>query len=173
MSATWISLQSVIQLGVAVNAAMFSVAALRGPLVARERNATDTLLRLHGRLLGNATVTADPQWKSFHSLAIRMRGAFAESERSIEHWDKWIQVIAGVAAAASMVALVMSAYFQETAVELFGVAVLVGLTVLPSLLAIIFNAYFVRRKLEAVKRLRTEADPYLVDLVKKDGANRA
>ena len=118
MSATWISLQSVIQLGVAINAAIFSVAALHGPLVARERDATNTLLRLNGRLLGNTTVTADPGWKSFHSLAISIRGAFAESERSIEHWDKWIQGIAGVAAAASMVALVMSAYLQKTSIAL-------------------------------------------------------
>ena len=168
MSATWISLQSVIQLGVAINAAIFSVAALRGPLVARERDATDTLLRLHGRLLGNTTVTADPEWKSFHALAINIRAAFAESERSIEHWDKWIQVIAGVAAAASMVALVMSAYLQKTAIALLGVAVLVGLTVLPSLIAILFNAYFVRGKLKAVKALRAEADPHLVVLIKKN-----
>ena len=83
MSATWTSLQSVIQLGVAINAAIFSVAALRGPLVARERDATDSLLRLHGRLLGNTTVTADPKWKSFHSLAIQHQRRFRR-EREVD-----------------------------------------------------------------------------------------
>jgi len=69
---TWTSLQSLIQLGVAINAAIFSVAALREPLLAREREATDTLTRRHDSMLADQAAKADAKWPEFHSHYLRV-----------------------------------------------------------------------------------------------------
>jgi len=163
---TWANLQSLIQLGVAINAAIFSVKALREPLVAREREAMDALTRQHDSMRADPDVRGKAKWPEFHSHYLKVRAAFVECGASIERWDRWIQKIAGGAAVASIIALVVSAYRSDEDLGPGGVAVLVGMTVLPSLLAIVFNANFVSRKLDSVRRLRTEADSYLVDLIK-------
>jgi hypothetical protein len=166
---TWSNLQSLIQLGVAINAAIFSVAALREPLVAREKEATDALTRQHDSMLAHPTVKQNPKWREFHSQWLRIRADFVECETLIEHWDKWIQWIAGVAAALSIIALVISAYRPSDTLEDCWVAVLAGLTVLPSLAAIGFNALFVRRKLDAIRQLRSQTDDHLADLYRDLG----
>jgi hypothetical protein len=161
---TWSSLQSLIQLGVAINAAIYSVAALRAPLVARERQARDALDRRHDVMLADANAKSDSNWSPFHSSYLQARAAFVECETAIERWDRRIQWTAGVCAVASVVALVMSAYRADHILGLPGVALLLLLAVGPSVVAIVFNAYVVSRKLDGVRRLRNEAEGRAVDL---------
>lgn len=162
---TWASLQSLIQLGVAINAAIFSVAALREPLMARERAAMDALTRRHDAMLADPLAKGNPKWPRFHSHFLKVKVAFTEGETSIERCDRWIQRIAGAAALLSLLALVVSAYRPDQILGPGGVGILVGLAVLPSFVAIVFNAHFVSRKLDSVRQLRGEADSYIVDLI--------
>jgi hypothetical protein len=161
---TWSSLQSLIQLGVAINAAIFSIAALRGPLVARETEARNALDRRHDLMLADANAMKSPGWKPFHSSYLSARAAFVESEASIDRGDRRIQWVAGAAALACVVALVLSAYQAGDSLGPLGVAVLVVLAVGPSLLAIVFNGYVVSRKLDRVRQLRVTAEGHLLDL---------
>lgn len=162
----WGSLQSLIQLGVAINAAIFSVAALREPLVAREKEAMDALTRQHDLMLAHPTVKENPKWREFRSLYLEIRADFVECETWIERWDKWIQRIAAGAAALSLIALVYSAYQSDVILGHLGVTVLVVLTVLPAFVAIGFNAFLVGSKLDGIRLRRSQSEVHLHDLYK-------
>lgn len=163
---TWGNLQSLIQFGAAINAAIFTVAALREPLVAREKQAMELLRSQHDSMLANPKVKESAVWPAFHSNYLRARADFVECEASFKGWDTRIQGSAGIAAVLSIVALVFSGYEFEGNVGHFGVAVLTALAVLPSLAALGFNALIVARKLNGIRRLRSQTDAQLIELSK-------
>ena len=164
---TWAALQSLIQLGVAINAAIFSVASLREPLVAREREAMETLARRFDAFPNSSSARTLPEWAQFRTTYLETKASFATAMRSIARGDTTIQASAGVAAGLSFSALVWSAYCPDGAVGIVEVTILVLIAVGPSIGAILFNGVFVRLKLNAMKQHRDRADGQLVDLMGK------
>jgi len=163
---TWSSLQSLIQFGAGINAAIFSVTALREPLVRREKDAVDSLMKQHAAMLANPKVREHPSWRAFHSNCLKVRADFVDCDASFKGRDAGIQLSAGVAAVLSVIALVYSAYEPNGEVDHLGVAILSALALLPSVAALGFNVFVVARKLAGIRRLRGQTDSQLVELTK-------
>ncbi len=159
-------LQSLIQLGVAINGAIFAVSALRQPVVAREKAAIDALAEQYKLMQSVESVTDSRAWQPFKSSYLKLLANFNEHEAIIEKRDGQIQKAAFLAAIVSMAALVASAYFPTCEIGHVWVAALVVLTVGPSIGSVITNVSFVKNNLKENRVLREDMNGQLVTLRK-------
>ena len=159
-------LQSLIQLGVAINGAIFAVSALRQPVVAREKAAIDALTEQFKLMQPYKSVTDAPAWQPFKSNYLKLLANFNEHEAIIEQRDSQIQIAAFVAAIVCMAALVASAYFPTREIGHVWVVALGILTVGPSIWSVITNVSFVNNNLKDNRVLRENMNGQLVALRK-------